>query len=112
MNHESIYDSEIAPQLMAIAKRCEELGISFLAAVEYAPGEMGMTEVHTPDRGIQQALVHWAARCKGNVDALFMAIDRHATKHGHSSIYLQLAGNKNIVETGNEFAAITIRSSN
>lgn len=95
---EAIYDEEIAPQLLALAKRCEELGISFVASVEYAQGERGRTEAHMPDCGFAQQLVHWAARCHGNVDALFMAVDKHGRKHGHRSIYLKLAGNDNVAD--------------
>ncbi len=108
MDHELIYDTEIAPQLMAIAKRCEKLGIPFIAAVEYAPGKMGKTEVRIPESGFQQTLVHWAARAMGNVDKLFIAVDRHAREHGHSSVYLQMLGNNNLVESDNEFVALTI----
>lgn len=97
-NKELIYDEEIAPKLLEIAKRCEELGISFVASVEYAPGERGRTEVHMPDSGFAQTLIHWAARCNGNIDSLFMTTDKHASKYGHTSIYLSLAGNDNILD--------------
>jgi len=37
-----------------------------------------------------------------------MACYRHAEKHGHSSVYLQLLGNKNVKYDGSEMAAFTI----
>lgn len=107
---EEIYDREIAPELLKLATRCKELGMSFIAQVEYAPGETSRTDLELPDASSKQKLVHWAARCNGNVDSLFLTVDRHAAKVGHSSIYLQMAGNKNVKFTGNETAAISITS--
>lgn len=106
---EKIYDEEIAPQLLALARRCNALGISFLATVEYRPDCIARTDFQTEDCGLAQLLVHWAARCQGNVDRLFMTVDRYARKHGHSSVYLELAGNRNVRHGENEFAALAIQ---
>lgn len=112
MTNEEIYDTEIAPELLRLGQRCQELGMSFIACVEYdAPNQgIGRTEYHGPIKGVSaaQLLVHWAARCNGNVDSLFMAIDRHAKEHGHSSVYLSMAGNKNVQCGRTEMAAIVI----
>lgn len=110
MTNEEIYDAEIAPKLLELCKRCQELGFSFAANVEWEVGETGRTESQQPTASAKQLLVHWAARCNGNVDALIMAIDRCAHKHGHSSMYLERLGNKNIKFSGNEVAAFTIVS--
>lgn len=88
--------------------------MSFLASVEYDAANQGIgtTQFKMEDEkgklSAAQRLVHWASNAKGNIDALFMACDRHARKHGHSSIYLQLAGNNNVQFTGDETCAITI----
>lgn len=114
MTNEEIYDSEIAPELLRLAKRCESLGMSFIACVEYDPanGGIGRTDFQMPDEAGKlssaQRLTHWAARSNGNIDKLFLACDRHGKQHGHSSIYLQLAGNKNVKYSGHEMAAITV----
>lgn len=105
---EKIYDEEIAPELLKLANRCRELGMSFIAQVEFEHGETGRTDSECPGASCKQKIVHWAARAEGNVDRLFLAVDRHGKEHGHSSIYLQMAGNKNIQFTENETAAITI----
>lgn len=110
MTNEEIYDAEIAPKLLELCKRCQELGFSFAANVEWELGNTGRTEFQSKDASAKQLLVHWAARCNGNVDALFMAIDKSAFKNGHSSAYLERLGNKNIKFTGNEVAAFTIIS--
>lgn len=114
MTNEEFYDTEVAPALLAIAKKCEDRKMSFVACVEYDPENAGIgrTEVQQPDEGgrlsAAQRLVHWAARAHGNIDKLFMACDRHGHEHGHSSMYLSQLGNKNVKYTGNEVAAITV----
>lgn len=116
MTNEEIYDAEIAPELLKLCKRCQELGMSFVACVEYDAANQGIgrTEFQMPDEGgklsAAQRLVHWAARSQGNIDKLFMACDRHGREHGHSSMYLELLGNKNVKYTSNEVAAIAVMS--
>lgn len=105
---EAIYDSEIAPELLRLAKRCQEVGMSFIAQVEFEQGKTARTDIELPEATSKQKLVHWASRSNGNVDSLFLAVDRHARKVGHSSIYLKLAGNDNVQYAGNEVAAIAI----
>lgn len=94
-NQEEFYDREIAPVLAELAKKCQEKNISFCASVEYDPEHMGRgkTEFQAATKPVlevscAQILVHYAARCNGNVDALFMAIEKWAAEHGHNSIYL------------------------
>lgn len=115
MTNEEFYDTEIAPALAAIGRKCMERKMAFAASVEYDPltAGTGATEYHPATKPVlevsaKQLLVHWAIRCKGNVDALIMDIDKWAKEHGHSSVYLQLLGNKNVQYTGNEVAAIMI----
>lgn len=114
MSNEEFYDQKIAPGLLRLAKQCKARGMSFVASVEYDPlnAGRGRTDVQQPDEAAKlsaaQRLVHWAARANGNIDALMFAVDRHAREHGHSSIYLSMAGNKNVQDTGNEFAAIMV----
>lgn len=97
MTNEEIYDTEIAPQLLALSKRCQELGFPFVANVEYNVGETGRTEfcpktdgVDNPRPSAKQLLVHYAARCNGNIDVMLMAVIRDCEKFGHSSMYLRL----------------------
>lgn len=92
MSNETFYDEEIAPKLLELAKKCEGRGISFLASVEFEPGEVSRTESLQKTAGIGQKITHWAARCNGNVDILMIAIQRHAKEHGHSSAVLHLLG--------------------
>lgn len=100
MTNEQIYDAEIAPKLLEISKRCQELGFAFVANVEWEVGETGRTEFCPATDGTgtrpsaKQLLVHYAARCHGNIDAMLMAVVRDAEKFGHSSMYLYRLGVK------------------
>jgi hypothetical protein len=100
MTPEQIYDAEIAPALLKIAQRCQELGFPFVACCEWekAEGQRGHTEFCPATTDIQtrptsgQLLVHYAARSKGNIDALLMGVMKDSRKYGHSSIYLYQLG--------------------
>lgn len=91
---EEFYDSEIAPMLAELGAKCEAKGIPFLALVEYDSGKVARTEFIPTSAGIGQRIATWAARADGNVDTLMLAIQRHATKHGHSSAILHMLGIK------------------
>lgn len=103
MTPEEIYDTEIAPALLKICQRCQELGFPMVANVEWEPGENGRTEFCPPTNGTgtlprpsaAQLLVHYAARCNGNIDSLLIAVIRDAEKYGHGSMYLRMLGCKN-----------------
>ena len=100
MTNEEIYDAEIAPALLKIMQRCQELGFPMVASVEWEVGETGSTEFRPATNGTgprpsaKQLLVHYAARCHGNIDSMLMAVIRDAEKFGHSSMYLYLLGVK------------------
>ncbi|KQN09849.1 hypothetical protein ASE85_02625 [Sphingobium sp. Leaf26] len=89
---EQIYDELIAPKLLEIGKLCEEHGLPVVAQVEYAPGDFGLTQFRPDGASLPMKLMAISARCGGNVDTLFMAIERHAREHGHGSIYLHRLG--------------------
>ena len=91
-DREKIYDEEVAPVLAALVKRCGELGFSMVARVEWMPGESGRTEFLALDASVGQKMTHWAAQADGNVDSLLLAVERHARKTGHSSLYLKVLG--------------------
>lgn len=96
---EDIYDKEIAPALLAIAKRCQQLGFPFIAQVEWEKrdGQIGYTEFCPDLKGekrpsASQLLVHYAARSKGNLDAMLMGVEKDVRRYGHSSGYLLRLG--------------------
>lgn len=103
MNNEEIYDNEIAPELKKLGDRCKELGISFLAQVEYSDDGIGRTEFLSENSSFAQKMTHWAAKAKGNFDALTMAVSRYAKRRRetHNSMTLTiLDGDK--MRRGNE----------
>lgn len=71
MPTEQQYDEVIAPMLADVAKRCSELGMSLIARVEWAPDEVGITQIGiSKGTGVGQVLTQLAAHSKGNIDAL------------------------------------------
>lgn len=118
MTPEETYDAEIAPALLAVAKRCQELGFPMVASVEWEPGENGRTEFCPPTNetgdlprpSAKQLLVHYAARCNGNIDSMLMAVLKDAEKYGHGSAYLRILGCKNEIVTPTTFSMMITSS--
>lgn len=85
---EAFYDSEIAPALLALGKKCRENGLSLVASVEWAPQASGRTAFICEGADIGIQMTNMAAQCNGNADNLIMGLMRHARKYGHNSAYL------------------------
>jgi len=75
---EAWYDAEIAPALNSLAKRCHERGMSFVAAVEYQPGDRGGTYYLTEDAGISMQMIRMCAMTAPNVDSYIINLTRYA----------------------------------
>lgn len=76
-NNEKVYDEEIAPALLAIGKRCGELGLPFLAVAEWAPGEIGRTETSPAGVCFAFRIIQYAARSAPNFDSLAINLIRY-----------------------------------
>lgn len=85
---EEFYDREIAPTLLELARKCQDNGLSFVAEVEWWPGEGGTTAAIAADASVTPRMVHMAARARGNVDALVIGLQRYGREHGHNSVVL------------------------
>ena len=79
---EAWYDAEIAPALAELAKRCNERGMSFVAVVEYQPGDRAGTYMMTEDAGLSMQMVSLCSRTAPNVDAYVMNLKRHCKDVG------------------------------
>lgn len=93
---EQIYDEQIAPLLMQVAKLCHEHGMPFVAQVEYEPGDYGLT-ADLPERSARSLPMDWmyvAAKSRGNADLLIGHLVSQAEKSGHGSAYLMQLGVK------------------
>lgn len=90
-NAEAIHDAEIMPALAALRDRCAELGMSFAAYVEWAPGKYSSTT------GAGDATC-WPLRMAAawlrsrNVDSFIMSAMHYAREYGHSSVCLLQLG--------------------
>lgn len=87
---EAFYDAEIAPTLMALCKRCEANGMSFLAMVEWEPGRTGQTMGVREGASIALLMAFWSMQLLGNADALILKMMQHGANHGHNSAMLSL----------------------
>jgi len=79
---EAWYDAEIAPALAALAKRCHERGMSFIASVEYQPGDRGATYYLTEDAGTAMRMLHLCAQTVPNVDSYVINLKKWAKLNG------------------------------
>lgn len=82
MTNEEWYDAEIAPALADLAKRCNERGMAFIAAVEYEHGECGGTYFLTKDASLPMHMLNICARTAPNVDSYILNLRRHCEANG------------------------------
>lgn len=99
LTKEEIYDVEIAPKLLEIAKLCEQHKLGFAAGVEYEPFGLGSTVAYPVDASIAIRMVDWAVQSHGNADKLIRGMMNWGLKHGHNSVYLKMLG---VPEEGGE----------
>jgi len=73
---EAVYDSEIAPALAKIAKRCKECGMSVVAEVEWdaAIAAGGLTVALAEGSSFAIRLMKLASEVRGNVDSMIIAL--------------------------------------
>lgn len=76
------YDTEIAPKLAELAKLCHARGMSFLAQVEYQPGDRAGTYFLREDAGLAMQMVNLCCRTAPNVDNYIIHLKRHCKEMG------------------------------
>lgn len=79
---EAWYDAEIAPALAALAQRCNERGMAFVAAVEYQPGDHAGTYMVGPDACLQMHMLSLCSRTAPNVDNYILHLKRLCREKG------------------------------
>lgn len=79
---EAWYDAEIAPMLDALANRCRERGMSFVAAVEYQPGDHAGTYSLTPAAHPKMHMLRLCSMTAPNVDGYVLALKRYCAAEG------------------------------
>jgi hypothetical protein len=106
---EAWYDKNIAPELLALCKQCEEHGLPFLAVVGWRNESETVGETSTVGtQGIERTVVlpeghapffgvlNFAAQCwedgSFNVDKFMLGLMRMAESEGHSSMILKQLG--------------------
>ena len=91
---ERLYDEQIAPELLRLAKLCQENGLSIIAQVEWAPDQTARTAALAADSSFHMKLMHYTSQVRGNVDQLFftLARDCRENRRPHSSIVMSQLG--------------------
>jgi hypothetical protein len=92
MTNEEFYDTELAPVLVELARKCQERGINFQALVEYETNEIAETRVLPAQPGFALALAVMASMARVNIDAFLIGAKQYAEEHGHSSVFLKVLG--------------------
>lgn len=89
---EAIYDAEIAPALAALAKRCEDCGMSLVAEVEWdaAKAEGGQTVALAEGSSFAIRLVKLAADVRGNIDSMLIAIRKANPPGLDGSLFMRI----------------------
>ncbi|MFN9473245.1 DUF3850 domain-containing protein [Acidovorax sp.] len=72
-----VYDEEIAPALLKLGQRCDEIGMPFLALAEWAPGRVASTTVQAGRSGTAFQMARIAAATAPNVDSFAMNLMRY-----------------------------------
>ena len=92
MSKEAYYDEHIAPKLLELGEVAIQRSFRFRW---FASGNRESTEARAiSSRGAASPFAWWMPprKASGNVDGFMMAIERHARKHGHGSMYLHMRG--------------------
>ncbi len=80
--NEAWYDTEIAPALAALNKKCAEKKMGFLAVVEFDPGSRGRTQSLPADAGVEMHMLYLCACAGNNFDKFAILMRQYAEKRG------------------------------
>lgn len=101
MATEKEYDEFIGPMLTDLAKKASDLGMSFVARVEWAPDE-GETTHAGHVTSATQVLTQHAALSRGNVDAMLLHLIKSGVDCSQSGFLFgyadKIRGNANDIE--------------
>lgn len=77
-DHEAWFDSEIGPGIAALAERCKARGMSFLATVEYKPGERASIGHLAPDACLAMQMLLLNMQSGENFDSYVINLKKWA----------------------------------
>ena len=100
---EKFYDDEIAPELKKLMEKANAKGLSFIAVVEYSPGERGRTTGIAPDAGIEMLMLNACARAGNNIDGFVLGMAKYCAENGidtSQSIVLKPFNQSRIITPG------------
>ena len=79
---EDFYDTEVAPALLQLGRRCEEHGVPFYAIVEWARGKRGHTAAFPKGVGLAMQMHRLLGFAGENVDEFFILLKRLCDRDG------------------------------
>lgn len=82
MTDEEWYDTEISPKLLELAEECGKRGLSFVAAVEYAPDSIAHVRRFTDSPGLKMTMIDHCAKTAPNIDGYVIGLARYCTEKG------------------------------
>ena len=92
MATEQEYDEILAPMLAEVAQKSADLGMSFVARVEWEPGEAGITQIGPQDISIGQRMAWFAVHSQGNIDKMILSMQRAGIDFSQSIYLHQFTG--------------------
>lgn len=95
---EAIYDAEIAPELSRLAARCQDIGMSMIAEVEWCPTERagGMTCTLAEGSSFAMRLIKLACDVRGNVDGMFIALRKSTDPDLSNTLVMRILSREGI----------------
>lgn len=89
---EAIYDAEIAPELSRLAARCQEVGMSMVAEVEWNAAEAsgGLTVTLAEGSSFAIRLIKLACDVRGNIDSMIIALRKSSAPGLDQSIFMRI----------------------
>ena len=89
---EAIYDAEIAPELSRLAARCQDVGMSMVAEVEWDASEAagGMTVTLAEGSSFAMRLIKLACEVRGNIDGLIIELRKSNVPGLDQSLFMRI----------------------
>jgi len=92
VENEKFYDEQIAPELARLGKLCQDRNMSFIAAVEFDPSNVGYGQTVTlgEGRSAAMAMLYYLIKSGNNIDKFLIAVMRDTNLKHDESMFLRM----------------------
>lgn len=82
LSGEEVYKQDVAPELIRLAKICQDAGISMVVAAEFGPGDkrLGVSSTIAIGSSLQIRLIKAICVLGGNLDALIAGFKKYGNR--------------------------------